>query len=290
MIEAYLIHLLILIGIYSLLAVSLNLALGYTGLINFGHIAFFGIGAYVSTLLVMAGVPFLIGFLVAGLFAGLFGYLLVLATRKLKGDYFAFATLGFAFVVYSLFLNLQSVTRGPLGISGIPKPSIFGLAINSNFSYLILVLVVVAISVFLISKIVKSPFGRLLQATRDDELALRVLGKNTSRIKYKAMIISAFFAGIAGSLFAHYITYIDPSSFYLGDVILILTIVILGGLATIRGSIIATFIILLIPELLRFLALPSSILGPLRQIIYAVILLGVLLYRPRGLFGGVDLE
>ena len=103
----YFIHLLILIGIYSILAVSLNLVLGYTGLINFGHIAFFGIGAYTSALLTMNGVPFIFALLIAGLLASLFGYLLVIATKKLKGDYFALATLGFAFVVYSLFLNLQ---------------------------------------------------------------------------------------------------------------------------------------------------------------------------------------
>ena len=104
------------------------------------------------------------------------------------------------------------------------------------------------------------------------------------------MMVSAFFAGIAGSLFAHYITFIAPSNFYLADIILILTIVIVGGLASISGSVIAALLILLIPEALRFVALPSSILGPARQIIYALILLGVLMFRPRGLFGRVDLQ
>ena len=138
--------------------------------------------------------------------------------------------------------------------------------------------------------LVKSPFGRLLQATRDDEIGLRVLGKDTGKLKYKAMMISAFFAGIAGSLFAHYITFIEPGSFYISEIILILTIVIVGGIASIRGSIFGTFLILLIPEALRFLNLPSAIIGPGRQIIYALVLIGVLLYKPRGLFGRVDLE
>lgn len=285
----YLIHLAILVGIYSLLAVSLNVALGYTGLLNLGHIAFFGIGAYTSTLLNMAGVPYIIALFCAGLLAAGFGYLLVLATKKLRGDYLALATLGFAFVVYSLFLNLQSVTRGPLGIPGIPKPNLFGLVISSNLAYLIFVAVVAGVSIYLIHKIVNSSFGRAIRATRDDELLARTLGKNTGKLKYKAMMISAFFAGIAGSLFAHYITFIDPSSFYLSDLILIFTIVIVGGLASIRGSIYGTALILLIPEALRFVALPSSILGPMRQIIYALILIGILLYRPKGLFGKVDL-
>jgi len=290
MIEAYLIHLLIIILIYVILSVSLNLALGYSGLLNLGHVAFFGIGAYTSTLLTIAGVPFIASFVAAGLLAGVFGFVLVLATKKLKGDYLALATLGFSFVIYSLMLNWNSLTRGPLGIPGIPKPSFFGLAISSNVSYLIFVAIVCVLSLLIIYKIIKSPFGRLLEASRDDEIQLRVLGKNTIKLKTKAMVISAFFAGIAGSLFAHYITFIDPSSFYLSEIILILTIVIVGGIASFKGSVIAPFIILLIPEALRFFEMPSSILGPARQIIYALILILILMFRPRGLFGRVDLE
>ena len=290
MINAYLIHLLILVGIYAILAVSLNLALGYTGLLNLGHVAFFGIGAYTSALLTKSGVPFLAAFLFAGLLAGVFGYILMIAVRKLKGDYLALATLGFSFVIYSLMLNLTWLTRGPLGIPGIKKPVLFGLAVSSNVSYLIFVAVIALISVFIIYKIVKSPFGTLLQATRDGEIYLRVLGKDTLKLKYKAMVVSAFFAGLAGSLFAHYITYIDPTPFTLSEIILVLTIVIVGGLASIKGSIAATFLILLIPEALRFLEFPSYVVGPARQIAYAVILIAILMYRPRGLFGRVDLE
>lgn len=290
MIAAYFIHLFVLIGIYIILAASLNLALGYTGLLNLGHIALFGIGAYTSTLLVMNGVPFLIAFILAGLFASVFGFLLVLATKKLKGDYYALATLGFNFVVYSLLVNLVGLTKGPQGIAGIPRPNIFGFVISSNFAYLIFVAFLALISIFFMQKIVKSPFGRLLAAMRDDEIGLRVLGKNTNKLKYKALMISAFFAGIAGSLFAHYINFIDPSSFNLPEIILVLTIVIVGGIASLNGTIAATFIIILVPEFLRFLSLPSSILGPARQIIYAIILIAIVMYKPRGLYGRIDLE
>ncbi len=290
MIAPYLNHLLIIIGIYIILSLSLNLALGYTGLLNLGHIAFFGIGAYTSALLVEIGVPFIFSFLIAGLLAGFFGFLLVLATGRLKGDYLALATLGFSFVVTSVMLNWTGLTRGPLGIPGIDKPSIFGFVISSNLMYLIFVAVIAAITFFVLHRIVSSPFGKLLEATRDDEVGLRVLGKNTFKLKAKAMMISAFFAGIAGSLFAHYITYIDPTSFALNEIILVITIVIVGGLASLRGTIVATVIILLIPEILRFLALPSSMIGPMRQIIYALLLIGILLYKPRGIFGRVDLE
>ena len=290
MIEAYLIHILVLVGIYIILAVSLNLALGYTGMLNLGHVAFFGIGAYTSALLTKAGVHFLIAFPLAGLFVTIFGYLLVLATNKLKGDYLALATLSFSFVVYSLLLNMTFLTRGPLGVAGIMKPEFFGLRILYPSQYLIFVIIIVTISVLIIHRIVKSPFGRLLQATRDDELGLKVLGKDTFKLKYKAMMISAIFAGIAGSLFANYITYIEPNSFTLSELIFVLTIVIVGGLASLKGSVVSAFIIVMIPEALRFLSLPSAILGPMRQIVYALILLCILLFRPRGLFGRVDLE
>jgi branched-chain amino acid transport system permease protein len=291
MIEAYLIHLLILVGIYSVLAVSLNLALGNTGLMNMGHIAFFGIGAYTSVIFTKdLGVPFFAAFLIAGLLTSVFGFILVYATRKLRGDYLALATLGFSFVIYSLMLNWSSVTRGPLGIPGISKPCFFGLCIANNLQYLIFVLIISAISIAIMYIIVNSSFGKLLAATRDDDIGLRALGKNTFMLKSKALMISAFFAGIAGSLFAHYITYIDPSSFMLSEVILIFTIVIVGGIASIKGSIVSTFLIILIPELLRFLNIPSSVLGPARQIIYALILLVIVLWRPKGLFGKIDLE
>lgn len=290
MIEAYLIHLLILIAIYVILAVSLNLALGYTGLLNLGHVAFFGIGAYTSALLVKAGTPFILAIIIAGIIAAIFGFILTYATRKLKHDYLALATLGFAYVIYSLLLNWTSLTRGPLGIAGIPKPCLGTWCITTNSSFLIFALIVCIISVAIITWIAKSSFGRLLQATRDDEIGLRVLGKDTFKLKCKSMMISAFFAGIAGSLFAHYISYIDPSSFILSEIILIFTIVIVGGIGSIKGSIVSTVLILIIPELLRFLNLPSTVIGPLRQVLYALILIIILLIRPKGLFGRIDIK
>jgi len=287
MINPYLIHLLIFVGIYIILVVSLNLALGYTGLLNLGHVAFFGIGAYTSALLVKAGVPFITAFFSSGIVAGIFGYLLVLATKKLKGDYLALTTLGFSYVVYSVLINWGSLTRGPLGLPGIPKPELFGYVITSGEAYFAgFIALLVVLFIFFI---IQSPFGRLLEATRDDELGLRVLGKNTFALKCKAMMISAFFAGIAGSVYAHYITYIDPGSFMLGEIILMLTIVIVGGIASLKGSVVATFLIILIPELLRFFHLPSSVLGPVRQMLYALILISIVLFRPRGLFGRIDL-
>jgi len=232
----------------------------------------------------------LLGFALAGVVASLFGAILVFAVRKLKGDYLALATLGFSFVVYSLMLNWTSVTRGPLGIPGIMKPSIFGLNIKTNLAYLTLIILVNVLVLWFLSRLTNSRFGKLLEAVRDDAIGLSALGKNPERLKLLAMVISSFIAGLAGSLFAHYITFIDPSSFFISDLIIVFTIVMVGGLASLKGTVAASFIIILIPELLRFVDLPSSFIGPGRQIIYALLLIGILMFRPKGLLGRVDLH
>lgn len=290
MFSAYLVHLLILIGINLVLALPLQLAVGYTGLLNLGHIAFYAIGAYTSALLVLHGYPFIVAFLAAGIISMIFGLLLSIPTNKLKGDYLALATMGFSFVVYAVALNWTSLTRGPLGIPGIPKPNFFGLMLSDNTSFLAFTIIVALITFLVIKKIIDSPFGKALEATRDNELATRTLGKNTFKLKSITLAVSAFFAGIAGSLYAHYITFIDPSSFTLMQVIPILCIVIVGGLASLKGTVLATIILVLLPEPLRFIGFPSSIVGPARQIIYALLLLAILIYKPKGIYGRVRLD
>lgn len=290
MIFPYLIHIVILICIFVILAVSLNLALGYTGMINLGHIAFYGIGAYASAMLTKAGWPFLGSIIVAALLAAVSSMLLTYITNRLKGDYFALGTLGFSFVVYAIMMNWVDLTRGPLGIAGIPKPEIFGVSIVQNSTYLIFALIVTVLVIVFLYILTRSRYGRLLEGVRDNAIGLSMLGKNVYKLKIQAMMISAALAAIAGSLYAHYITFIDPSTFYLHDLVIILTIVIVGGLASIKGSIVASIFILLIPELLRFLDIPPTAIGPLRQMLYAIILISILLFRPKGLFGKVDVD
>jgi len=290
MISAYFIHLLILIGIYIILAISLQLAVGYGGLLNLGHISYFGIGAYVYTILLFHGVNFWICFLAAGFVAAFFGWMSAIGIRKLKGDYLALVTLGFSFVTYAVLINWTDLTRGPLGIAGIPRPVLFGFGTNENMVYLIFVFVIAAISYFFIHRIVSSPFGKVVEAVRDDEISAKSLGKSTFKIKCINLATSAFFAGIAGCLYASYITFIDPSSFTFANVIPIILIIIIGGLASLPGTILATFFIILLPEPLRFIGFSSSIVGPARQIVYALILLIVLYYKPRGFYGKLDLE
>ncbi len=283
---AYFENLIILGSIFSILSVSLNITMGYTGLFNLGHAAFFAIGAYVSALLALTfGLPFWVAIVIAALAAAFFGFLLGFPTLRLRGDYLALGTLGFAFIVEAVLKNWTEVTRGPLGIPGIPRPELFGFVFSSLDAYMILSLALLGVTVFIIHRTVNSPFGRVLKSIREDETAAQMLGKNTLHSKLVALTVSAFFAGIAGSLYAHYITFIDPTSFSLPVLILLLSAVIIGGLGSVRGSVVGAFLLILLPEPLRFIGLPSSIVGAGRQIIYGALLLLILLKRPQGLFG-----
>ena len=290
MFSAYIIHLLILISIYIILAISFQLAVGFTGLLNLGHIAFYAIGAYTAALLALAGYPFWLDLLASGIMAMIFGFLLSLPINKIKGDYLALATMGFSFVVYAVLLNWTELTNGPLGLPGIPKPILFGFSFSDNSNFLILAASIALISYLIIKLITVSPFGKVLESVRDNEQAAQILGKNTFKMKMFAMAISAFFAGIAGALYAHYITYIDPSSFTIMELIPTLSIVIIGGLASLEGTVIAAIILTLLPEPLRFIGFPSSIVGPARQIIYSGFLLLILIFKPKGFYGKVKLE
>lgn len=288
MIELYIIHLAIIIGIYIILAISLQLSVGFTGLFNMGHIAFFCIGAYTTALLSLDGYSFIFCFLASAVLAMISGFLLNLLIHKLKGDYFAIASLSFSLFVYLIVLNWVFLTSGPMGLPGIPRPIIFGINFSQNFNFLILTIIISLFSYLIIKKITSSPFGRVLEGIRDDELAMKVMGKNIFKVKSCVLAVSAFFAGVAGSLYAYYINFIDPSSFNISQIISVLAIVIVGGLASLEGTIISTIILILLPEPLRYFAFDSSIIGPARQIVYALIVILILFYKPKGLYGKIE--
>ncbi len=282
---AYFEHIAILVGIYTILTISLNLNIGFTGLINLGHAAFYGIGAYTSALLTMAGVPWFISFICAGIVASIFGFLISVPCLRLRGDYLAIATLGFGEIIRAVMKNWVGLTRGPLGIPGIPKASLFGVSFSDPIHFLILVAVIAAITLFIINRITKSPFGRVLRAIREDDVAAQALGKNLTYYKVCTVCVGAFFAGLAGSLYAHYITFIDPTTFTLQETILMISMVVLGGMGSVSGSFIGAAILVILPEPLRFLNLPSSIAAAMRQMIYALILILLMLYKPEGILG-----
>ena len=286
----FLIHIIILCCLYAIVVVSLNLVSGYAGMFSMAPVAFWGIGAYTSVILTESGFPFIVAFFCAGFINLILGIFLAWSCNKLKDDYFSVATLAFSLVVFSLFKNLVSVTNGNIGIVSVINPGIFSWRIDSDWQYLILVFLVATLSIWLIYRLVSSPFGRTLEALRDNELNLAALGKNTLRIKIQVMSFSAFFMGISGSLYGHYIDYVHPRSFYWDDLIMIITIMMLGGLASIKGSVLATFIVIILSEaIVRFLPFPTEIIGPARQLFYLVVLMIILFFRPKGLFGKLNL-
>ena len=282
----YLLHILVIAGIYTILTLSLNLVVGYTGLASLGHIAFACIGAYTSSLLALSlGISPWIGLIVGAILASILGVIIGYPSLRLKGDYLALATLGLGIIVYSIAKNWVSLTRGPMGLPGIPRFSLFGWEISATWSYLVLVFVFVFITYFAIKNITNSPFGRILKGVREDEISVMAMGKNVNKYKLIVFVVGAFFAGIAGSLYAHYITFIDPSSFTVMESIVVLLMVVFGGMASLRGSFAGAAILVIFPELLRFLGMPSSVAAPLRQMIYGLLLIVLMIRRPQGLLG-----
>ncbi len=172
-----------------------------------------------------------------------------------------------------------------MGLPGIPKFNIFGFELQPVWTYLILVIAFVAVTAFVINRIVDSPFGRILRSIRDDEVASLSIGTNINKYKLIVFVVGAFFAGIAGSLYAHYITFIDPSSFTVMESIAVLLMVVFGGMGNIKGSFIGALILVIFPEMLRFLGMPSSIAAPLRQMIYGLLLIILMIKRPQGIVG-----
>jgi branched-chain amino acid transport system permease protein len=282
----YFIHLAILFGIYAILALSLNLIVGYTGLLSITHAAFYGIGAYaVAILLSEHGWSFFPALGVAVVVSGLASLLIGIVMSRFKDDYYSLASFGFNIIVFSIMLNWQDLTRGPLGIPGIDRPQLFSVNFIDNFNFLLLVVVLLLLVYLLCRFVVKSSFGRVLKAIREDEQAIRVFGYSTHYYKLVIFMIGAMIAGIAGGLFASYITFIDPSTFTLNESIFILSIIILGGLASLRGSIIGALFLILLPEALRFVGFPNDIAAQMRQVVYGLMLILLMLYRPQGVFG-----
>jgi branched-chain amino acid transport system permease protein len=282
---SYIFHIIIYLCIYSMLSLSMNMIVGLTGMFNLGHIAFFGIGAYCSALLAFQGLPFMACLFLGALLAGMIGYFIGIPTLKLKGDYLAIATLGLGESIKSIFNNWMGLTRGPMGLPGIPKPQIFGLQITGTESYLIFALIFCLITFFIMEKLFRSPYGRVLKGIREDEFAAQALGKDVFRFKLRALFLGCFFAGMAGSLYAHYVSFIDPSSFTIQQTIFILIMVVLGGMGNNFGAVLGAVIIILIPELLRLLNLPGHVAGPLKQMIFSTMLILLMIFRPRGILG-----
>ncbi|MDB5259982.1 MAG: inner-rane translocator, branched-chain amino acid transport system permease protein [Candidatus Nomurabacteria bacterium] len=282
----YLVHILIFVSIYGIIALSLDLVVGVAGLLSVTQAAFYGIGAYVTALLLLGtGMNFFLAAIIGMIVTAVIALGVGVVFSRFKSEFYALGSFGFNIIVFSIFLNWQSVTRGPLGIPGIPRPEIFGFQFSENSAFLVLTLVILAIAYGVYTWIEKSSFGRVLKAIREDEEAIKVFGYTTSYYKLVIFVISSMLAALAGSLFATYITFIDPSSFSLNESIFMLSIIILGGLSSKRGALLGAFCLIVLPEVLRFVGFPSDIAAQMRQVTYGLILILLMLYRPQGLMG-----
>ena len=282
----YILHLAVLFAIYATLGLSLNLVVGYTGLLSATHASFYGIGAYATALLLTAtGVGFLLSVALGAAVSSVVALAVGSVLSKFKGDYYALGSLGFCVITFSVFLNWHDLTRGPLGISGVPNPEIFGVAVSSVPAFFLLSLLILTAVYIACRAITGSSFGRTLKAIREDEGAIQMFGYAALPYKLTVFVLSAAMAAVAGSLFAAYITYVDPSTFTVLESVFLLAIVILGGLANLRGSLLGALALILLPELLRFVGFPAEIAGQMRETVYGIILILLMLYRPQGLIG-----
>lgn len=289
----YLFHIGIMLCIYVILVLSTNLTVGMANLLTMCQAAFYGIGAYIGTFFLMQfNLPFVVIALIVMSLTGLTSIVISYASVKLKGDYFILATLGFQMIVYTILYNWISVTRGPYGIPGIPAIKLFGVwSLNGIYSYFFLSLVLVMVVVWFFRQLQRSPYGRMLKAISTDELSAQALGRNTIQLKSWAFFISAAFAGLAGIVYASYVSYIDPTSFTLDESIFIITALFIGGIGSrVWGSVVGAALVVILPELLRFVGLPDAVAANLRQIIYGLTLIVLMFVKPQGLLGDATVK
>lgn len=282
----YIYHLLIYLDIYLIVAMSLNLLMGYAGLLQIAHAAYFGIGAYTTALLmVKLGVGFIPALFISAIVSGILSLLISLPAWRFKGDYFVMLSLAVQIALYSLMYNWTELTNGPFGITGISKPVILGnkFVALDNIFLLFTVLMILCGAIFFV--LLRSPWGRALKAMRDDELAARGLGKNTRLLKLQAFFIASAFVAVAGGMYASYVSYIDPTSFTIDESILMVSMVIIGGTGNFIGPVVGAIILIAIPEILRFLQMPDSIAANVRLLAYGLLLILMIHKRPEGIAG-----
>lgn len=292
--DAYLISICIIAGIYALLAIGLNIQYGETGLINFGHVAYFAIGAYASAILAGKGVPVPLAIVLAGLVAALGAIPIGLAALRLKEDYFAIVTLGFAEAVRIFVQQEDWLTNGVQGIASIPP--LFSNSTAQGYQNHLFALVIVSVvigAMIAVALLQKSTFGRILRAIRENEVAVTALGKRTASFKVKVLMFGSFLGGVAGAFYAHFISYISPEQFIALVTFYVWMSVILGGVGSMKGALFGSLALVILLEGSRFIGdfLPgvSDVqMAHLRLGIIGLVLVVFSLYRPQGIFGRLD--
>ena len=282
----YLLHIGVMLGIYGMLALSANLLIGFGGLLTMAQAAFYGLGAYTYALLSLKfGLPFFVTLPAAIALCALAGWLFGHAALRFRNEAFVLATIGFQMIVYVTLYNWTDLTRGPYGISGIPRPSFFGIGIESVPAYFLFTLVLFALVLSFMHLVCGSPFALSLKALRDDEAAAQTLAIYPKGQYIRAMVFSSAVAAVPGVCFASYITYIDPTSFTLSESIFIACILLVGGSGNMKGPMAGVAFMIVLPEALRFVGLPDTVAANLREIIYGVMLVVLMYMKPKGLAG-----
>ncbi len=278
----YLLNVLVFVGINTMLAVGLNLLLGYAGQISLGHAAFFGMGAYISGIITSRFPvdPFLI-MILAAFAAGLLAFMIGLPILKLKGHYLAMATLGFGIIMYIIFNETVDWTGGPSGLSGIPNLRIGSLIFDNDLTNYYLVWVFTLVVMMLSINLSRSRIGRALRAIHDSEVAARVMGINARMLKVQIFTVSAVISAVAGSLYAHIVTFIAPASFGFNFSVELLTMIVIGGLGSIYGSFLGAAILTMLPEFLR-------VFQDFDIVIYGLLLILMTMFMPGGLISGME--
>lgn len=282
----YLIHIIIIVSIYGIMALAQNLVMGSTGLLTVAGAAFYGIGAYLAAIFATKfGFDIMTMLIIAPIITGLIALSVGATFARFRDDYFMLATLGFLMIFHTVVRNWEAVTGGSYGIAGISKPHIFGLTLETPFSFVWLALVILLVVTAICYFISRSSFGRVLNAIREDEDALKIFGYKTSTYKLIAFVIGASLTALGGVLFASYITFIDSNLFTVNESILLWAMIILGGIAKNRGALLGALLLIAIPEALRFIGFPNEVAGLMRQCIYGLLLVLFMLYQPKGILG-----
>jgi ABC-type branched-subunit amino acid transport system permease subunit len=280
----YVLYVTSLVAVYGVLTVSLNLVVGYTGVLSVAHAAFMGIGAYATALLVTDGqVNFFVTLPVGVAIAGLVSAALAASTLRLKGDYYIIGSFGFQVIMYSVALNWIGLTKGPFGIRNIPKPNALGFAFDTPGRFALLALAFLAACVWVSRRVAESPYGKVLRAIREDEVGAASIGKNVRRYKVVIFVVSAMLASVGGSLYAGLISYVDPFAFTVNESIFLQALVIIGGAGNVYGSVVGAAVLIVLPEALRFFDVPATVASPIREILYGTLMILFLRFRPKGL-------
>jgi len=280
--DPYVMHILIMTAVYMMLAVSVDIIYGYAGQLNLGQAAFYAIGAYTAALLMLRlHVSYWLAMPAAGLAAAVFGVLLGVPTLRLRGLYLGIATMGFSEMIRLILLSWDSFTRGPMGLPGIPSPTIGPIAIESKAGFYYLILAYLLLTIFCVRRLVNSRVGKAWMAIREDETAALAMGIDLAKYKVMAFTLGAFFAGVAGSFFAVYISFIAPDSFKMMESYLIFAMPAIGGMGTTLGPLLGAVIIYVLPEVTRAFA-------EYRMLWVGALLALVMIINPRGILGGLE--